>query len=90
MHSSPVLATALRDSLSAGSGALIVDLGAVTFCSVAGAALLVMISSEAEPAGVRYGLSSVPPRLARTLAFVRGDRPVNCYNSVPDALAAMR
>lgn len=67
MASAPLLETALQAELAAGPALLTVDLGAVSFCSVAGVSVLLAAGRRARASQVVLELRCCSPAVLRTV-----------------------
>jgi anti-anti-sigma factor len=85
----------LRDALDAvveqRPGHLVVDLGALRFCSVRAMSMLVAAAAAAAAHGTRYGVSAVPERITRfwSILWPVGQLPIQFPTAAAAIFAAL-
>jgi anti-sigma B factor antagonist len=84
------LRLALTDSINGGPRHLIVDLAAVTFCSVQGLGILVETRAVATANGTDYVLSGLSASLRRHCTVLSRDALPTQYRTAATAVSAIR
>ncbi|AXX31770.1 STAS domain-containing protein [Actinosynnema pretiosum subsp. pretiosum] len=79
----------LLDEVSRAPSALVVDLGAVTFCSAAGLSLLLATTADAERLGVPWAVVGAQRAVRRPVTAAGLDAVLRLRDDVASALTAL-
>jgi anti-anti-sigma factor len=88
--STPALRERLLGVLSPGVRLLVIDLSGVSFCDVAGLAVLIGTQRRARARGVTVRLAAPRPQMARLLRITGLDRSLTICATLADALPTQR
>jgi anti-anti-sigma factor len=88
--STPALRERLLGVLSPGVRLLVIDLSGVSFCDVAGLAVLIGTQRRARARGITVRLAAPRPQMARLLRITGLDRSLTICATLADALPAQR
>ncbi|MGW3961731.1 STAS domain-containing protein [Amycolatopsis sp. NPDC005003] len=90
LGTAPVLRTRARAALDGGPGALIVDLGAITFCGSAGLQVLAELAGETAAADLPFAVVAAGRPVLRSLQVTRLDGTLVLHPTVDRARAWLR
>ncbi|WP_410592337.1 STAS domain-containing protein [Amycolatopsis sp. lyj-23] len=90
LGTAPVLRTRARDALAGRPGALIVDLGAITFCGSAGLQVLAELAGETAAARLPFAVVADGRPVLRSLQVTRLDGALALHPTVDRACAWIR
>jgi anti-anti-sigma factor len=88
--STPALRERLLGVLSPGVRLLVIDLSGVSFCDVAGLAVLIGTQRRARARGITVRLAAPRPQMARLLRITGLDRSLTICATLADALPTQR
>lgn len=90
LGTAPTLRTRTRDALDGRPGALIVDLGGITFCGSAGLQVLAELIAETEAADLRFAVVTERRAVLRALELTRLDAALAVHPTVSRARQWLR
>ncbi|MGW4061470.1 STAS domain-containing protein [Amycolatopsis sp. NPDC004747] len=90
LGTAPLLRARARAALDRGPGALIVDLGAITFCGSAGLQVLAELAGETAAADLPFAVVADGRPVLRSLQVTRLDRTLALHPTVDGARAWIR
>ncbi|WP_086846370.1 STAS domain-containing protein [Amycolatopsis kentuckyensis] len=90
LGTAPVLRAQARAALAGRPGALIVDLGAITFCGSAGLQVIAELVSETTAADLPFALVATGRPVLRSLQVTRLDGTLELHPTVDGARAWIR
>jgi len=90
LGTAPVLRARARAALDGRPGALIVDLGAVTFCGSAGLQVIAELAGESAAADVPFAVVAAGRPVLRSLQVTRMDTTLALHPTVDGACAWIR
>jgi anti-sigma B factor antagonist len=90
LGTAPVLRTRARDALDGRPGALIVDLGGITFCGSAGLQVLAELIAETEAAALPFAVVTERRAVLRALELTRLDAALAVHPTVSHAREWLR
>ncbi|EOD68989.1 STAS domain-containing protein [Amycolatopsis vancoresmycina] len=90
LGTAPVLRSGARAALAGEPGALIVDLGGVTFCGSAGLQVIAEVVAAAEAAGLPFAVVAAGRPVLRALQITQLDETLALHRTIDGARAWIR